>query len=177
MTKASGVWRRLRAGAPTAAAAPPAPKGFEGIQSFLRPLEPRQSTRCTAHEAGCARSANGFIHLTAEPRFLLGVGNQFYKDVAGTFLLLVLDYEKLSAKVIWGDLGTGVIFEPAAPVGSKSSDGLSAGGEAKAKEELPLFPHLYGTIDFGAVTAELPIERDASGAFLSIPGLDAAAAP
>lgn len=35
----------------------------------------------------------------------------------------------------------------------------------------------YGTIDFGAVTAELPIERDASGAFLSIPGLDAAAAP
>ncbi|PNW81813.1 hypothetical protein CHLRE_06g261350v5 [Chlamydomonas reinhardtii] len=111
---------------------------------------------------------DGFIHLTAEPRFLLGVGNQFYKDVAGTFLLLVLDYEKLSAKVI---------FEPAAPVGSKSSDGLSAGGEAKAKEELPLFPHLYGTIDFGAVTAELPIERDASGAFLSIPGLDAAAAP
>lgn len=38
------------------------------------------------------------------------MGNQFYKDVAGTFLLLVLDYEKLSAKVIWGDLGTGVHF-------------------------------------------------------------------
>lgn len=29
----------------------------------------------------------------------------------------------------------------------------------------------YGTIDFGAVTAELPVSRDAEGAFLAIPGL------
>ncbi|KAG2430658.1 hypothetical protein HYH02_013656 [Chlamydomonas schloesseri] len=105
---------------------------------------------------------DGFIHLTADARFLLGVGNLFYKDVAGTFLLLVLDSEKLSAKVI---------FEPAAAVGNKPSDGLAAGGAETAKEALPLFPHLYGTIDFGAVTAELPIERDAAGEFLSIPGL------
>ncbi|KAG2438500.1 hypothetical protein HXX76_005051 [Chlamydomonas incerta] len=111
---------------------------------------------------------DGFIHLTADPRFLLGVGNQFYKDVAGTFLLLVLDADKLSAKVV---------FEPAAPVGNKSSDGLAAsGGEKEKAEELPLFPHLFGTIDFGAVAAELPIQRDATGAFLSIPGLEAVAA-
>lgn len=29
----------------------------------------------------------------------------------------------------------------------------------------------YGTIDFTAVAAELPVERDAEGAFLAIPGL------
>ncbi|PNH02500.1 Pyruvate, phosphate dikinase, chloroplastic [Tetrabaena socialis] len=61
-----------------------------------------------------------------------------------------------------------VVFEPAAPVGSKASDGLLEGGEAA-----PLFPHLYGTIDYAAVQSELEIERGADGAFLSIPGLPA----
>ncbi|KXZ52180.1 hypothetical protein GPECTOR_10g809 [Gonium pectorale] len=98
---------------------------------------------------------DGFIHLTADPKFLLGIGNHFYRTVQGEFLLLVLEPERLAAKVV---------FEPAAPVGTKSAEGLSA-------EEAPLFPHLYGTIDYGAVTAELPIQRDAEGAFLAIPEL------
>ena len=55
-------------------------------------------------------------------------GNLFYKEVQGDYLLLVLDPAKLTAKVV---------FEPAAPVGSKSSDGLTA-----AEEEPVLFPHL-----------------------------------
>ncbi len=42
---------------------------------------------------------DGFIHLTADPDFLLGIGNHFYRDVPGQFLLLVLDPAKLTAKV------------------------------------------------------------------------------
>lgn len=58
-----------------------------------------------------------------------------------------------------------VVFEPAAAVGSTSAHGLTA--EA---QQAPLFPHLYGTIDFDAVVAELPIEReDATGQFVGIP--------
>ncbi|EFJ53156.1 hypothetical protein VOLCADRAFT_86151 [Volvox carteri f. nagariensis] len=60
---------------------------------------------------------DGFIHLTADPAFLLGIGNHFYRDVPGDFLLLVLDPAKLTAKVV---------FEPAAAVGHKSSEGLPA---------------------------------------------------
>ncbi|KAG2483635.1 hypothetical protein HYH03_017513 [Edaphochlamys debaryana] len=100
---------------------------------------------------------DGFIHLTADARFLLGIGNHFYKSVPGNWLLLCLDPARLTAKVA---------FEPAAPVGSTSSDGLTA-----EKEDAPLFPHLYGTIDYEAVRSELAIERDDSGAFLAIPSL------
>ncbi|GLC45007.1 hypothetical protein PLESTB_001744300 [Pleodorina starrii] len=120
---------------------------------------------------------DGFIHLTADPGFLLGIGNHFYRGVPGDFLLLVLDPAKLTAKVV---------FEPAAPVGNKSSEGLlgeagsAAGTEgttattkeaAGAAEAGPLFPHLYGTIDYDAVQSELAIHRDADGTFVSIPGL------
>ncbi|GIL50054.1 hypothetical protein Vafri_6355 [Volvox africanus] len=109
---------------------------------------------------------DGFIHLTADPAFLLGIGNHFYRSVRGDFLLLVLDPGKLTAKVV---------FEAAAPVGSKSVEGLvteDAPREAgKTESAPPLFPHLYGTIDYHAVQSELAIQRDADGTFLSIPGL------
>ncbi|GLI63085.1 hypothetical protein VaNZ11_005987 [Volvox africanus] len=109
---------------------------------------------------------DGFIHLTADPAFLLGIGNHFYRSVGGDFLLLVLDPAKLTAKVV---------LEPAAAVGSKSAEGLvpdNAPREAEKTEPAPpLFPHLYGTIDYHAVQSELAIQRDADGVFLSIPGL------
>lgn len=103
---------------------------------------------------------DGFTHLTKDPGFLLGIGNHFYKAVPGNFLLLVLDPSKLSAKVV---------FEPAAAVGGTSAAGLT-GGEAEA--DAPLFPHLYGTIDFGAVQQELLVQRGDDGTFLGIPGLE-----
>ena len=85
-----------------------------------------------------------------------------------------------------------VKFEPAAPVGDKSSGGLLAGrqqvgqqqqqggkqqqhgsGEAQQQQqgEEPLFPHLYGSIDFAAVVQELPMQRGPDGTFLGIEGL------
>lgn len=48
-----------------------------------------------------------------------------------------------------------VVFEPAAPVGSKATfsqdSSAEAGAATEAKDEGPLFPHLYGTIDYAAV--------------------------
>lgn len=79
-----------------------------------------------------------------------------------------------------------VKFEPAAPVGNKSSGGLLAGQQQEQQQQgqpseqqqqpeqpqqEPLFPHLYGSIDFGAVQQELPMQRAADGRFLSIEGL------
>ena len=77
-----------------------------------------------------------------------------------------------------------VKYEPAAPVGDKSSGGLlkkpappaeqqqevQQEGAAGGAEE-PLFPHLYGTIDLGSVVGELPMQRGEGGTFLSIQGL------
>lgn len=68
-----------------------------------------------------------------------------------------------------------VKLEPAAPVGSKTSEGLLGGAQSTegqpSERREPLFPHLYGTIDFAAVEREVPMQRDAGGAFLGIPGL------
>ncbi|KAF6263908.1 hypothetical protein COO60DRAFT_1634833 [Scenedesmus sp. NREL 46B-D3] len=98
--------------------------------------------------------ADGFIHLTKEAQLLLGVANHFYTQVPGTFLVLAIDSAKLSSKQ--------VVFEAAAPV-----------GDQRPLEGQQLFPHLFGTIDFAAVCAELPVERAADGTFLAIPGLPA----
>ncbi|KAL4419496.1 hypothetical protein ABPG77_002282 [Micractinium sp. CCAP 211/92] len=142
---------------------------------------------------------DGFIHLTADPALLLPVANHFYTSSRGDWLVLVLDAGKLTAEVK---------FEPAAPVGDRSSSGLlSKGqheedgsqeqqqgqqqqgqqqpgqqqqgqqqqGEGAPKE--PLFPHLYGTIDFAAVVDELPMQRSADGRFTGIVGVAAANCP
>ena len=59
-----------------------------------------------------------------------------------------------------------VKYEPAAPVGSTAPSNDMQG---KSAAEPVLFPHLYGTIDFDAVTREHAVERDGhSGEFLSI---------
>lgn len=59
-----------------------------------------------------------------------------------------------------------VKFEPAAPVGTTPpSDEM----QGKGQEQPVLFPHLYGTIDLEAVTAEHAVDRDGhSGEFLRI---------
>lgn len=104
-----------------------------------------------------------------------------------------------------------VKFEPAAPVGDRSSNGLLTNGQhgqdgsrqqeqqaqetqqerhqgeqqqgeqqqgqqGKAPKE-PLFPHLYGTIDFAAVVDELPMQRGADGRFTGIVGVAAPDCP
>ena len=103
---------------------------------------------------------DGFTHLTEDPQLLLPVANHFYKGDGGDWVVLCLDAALLSGEVR---------KEPAAPVGDRASTGLAEGADG----DQPLFPHLYGAIDFAAVVKELPVERCAeSGTFLNIVGLD-----
>mmetsp|Transcript_37989 Transcript_37989/g.63874 ORF Transcript_37989/g.63874 Transcript_37989/m.63874 type:complete len:478 (+) Transcript_37989:188-1621(+) len=103
--------------------------------------------------------ADGFIHLTKDPKLLLPVANHFYSDVPGDFLVLCIDSTKLTSEVK---------FEPAADVGDKPNEGLMD------DKEPVLFPHLYGTIDHISVFKELAVTRQKlvdGGKFLSIAGI------
>lgn len=111
---------------------------------------------------------DGFTHLTADPSLLLGVANQFYREVPAEieWRVLVLDSARLAAA-----LGAGPIrYEPAAPVGTIAARKGDAG---------LLYPHLYGGIPAtkveGVVLAELSVRREAGegGAFVAIEGLEA----
>lgn len=99
---------------------------------------------------------DGFIHLTKEPLVLLSVANHFYTDVPGQYIVLGIDPSKLTDKVV---------FEPAAPVGTKPAHASNS-----QDEEPVLFPHLYGTINFDSVVEELAVDRDEAGRFLKIHG-------
>ncbi len=62
-------------------------------------------------------------------------------------------------------------FEPAAPVGSTAPP-ASWDKDGAQQPTQPLFPHLYGTIDFPAVLQEHAVLRDAeSGRYLKIEGV------
>ncbi|CAL8463589.1 g3123 [Coccomyxa elongata] len=103
---------------------------------------------------------DGFIHLTKDPNFLLGVANNFYssKD-PWEWICLRIDPSRLTSEVR---------YEPAAPVGNTAPPT----GWKEGALEAPVFPHLYGTIDFDAVTAEHAVRRDSQqGTFLNIEGV------
>eukprot|EP00123_Amoebidium_parasiticum_P008094 comp18570_c0_seq1/m.20069 comp18570_c0_seq1/g.20069 ORF comp18570_c0_seq1/g.20069 comp18570_c0_seq1/m.20069 type:complete len:128 (-) comp18570_c0_seq1:327-710(-) len=118
----------------------------------LVPLSTWSECKATGKEYYPATYAkDGFIHLTKEPRFLLSVANNFYKDVKGDHVVVRLDATKLKAEVK---------FEPAAPVGDKATSHSGI-----------LFPHLYGTINYDAVVDELQVERADDGTYLDIKGL------
>lgn len=101
-----------------------------------------------------------FIHATAEPKFLLEAGSHFYKHVVGDWICLELDVSKLAEG--------SVIYEAPAPVGAIEAVDYE---KEHAMPEQPKFPHIYAGIPKEAVTKTFPIERNADGEFLSIPGL------
>jgi len=100
---------------------------------------------------------DGFTHLTADPALLIPVANTFYKEDAGDWIVLCLDSEKLTHEVK---------FEQAAPVGNRPPGELQKINSAPDKE--PLFPHLYGPIDFEAVVRQHSLQRATDGTFLRI---------
>ncbi|KAK9832804.1 hypothetical protein WJX81_002654 [Elliptochloris bilobata] len=100
---------------------------------------------------------DGFIHLTEDPQALKVVFNHFYTaKEPWDWVCLVIDPAKLAAKVV---------YEPAAPVGK------AAPPAGYTTADGPLFPHLYGTIDSGAVIAEAPLRRHSDGRFAEIDGV------
>jgi len=101
-----------------------------------------------------------FTHATANPEYLIGVANHFYKSVGTTWLCLEMTIESLAGA------GVQTIFENPSPVGTTAAlNKDDFGGE--------LFPHLYGGIPAtpGVVLKEYPVERAADGTFLGIVGL------
>jgi uncharacterized protein (DUF952 family) len=79
---------------------------------------------------------------------------------AGDYTVLKINSAKLKSEVK---------FEAAAPVGDKQTSNF--GSSDVPKEEEILFPHLFGSIDFAAVEAELTVRRTVDGRFLAIDGL------
>ena len=96
---------------------------------------------------------DGFVHATKDPKFLLGIGNHFYKSSVGNWVLVKLDSSRLGSSKL--------VYEAAAAVGSTEV----------SDSHLPevLFPHIYGPITANAVISLHPIVRDETdGSFLSI---------
>ena len=109
----------------------------------------------TGHYVPPTYDQDGFIHATAEPEFLLGVANHFYKESKGDWICLRIDPHSLD--------DSKVIYESPAPVGEKAAyDHEEKDGDA------PKFPHIYGPILKKSVIITKKIYRNSDGEFLSI---------
>ena len=99
-------------------------------------------------------SQDKFTHATANPDFLLTIGNHFYTQVKGEWRCLRMSVDSLSAT------GVKTIFEGTAPVGDKEADFEGTDSE--------LFPHILGGIHPSAVLQVHMVSRDNEGRFLSV---------
>lgn len=99
-------------------------------------------------------SQDKFTHATANPDFLLIIGNHFYKDVKGDWLCLRMSVDTLK------ETGVKTIFEGTAPVGNKQPDFPGTDSE--------LFPHILGGIQPSAVIQAHLVSRDTDGTFLAV---------
>ena len=95
-----------------------------------------------------AYAADGFIHCTTLPAVLLEVANRFYQGVAGPFLVLDIDPDRLTSELRYE------APSPPAPAGSPLA-GVS-------------FPHIYGPLNHEAVVAVRPARRAPDGRFLQV---------
>lgn len=103
--------------------------------------------------------ADGFTHATADPKFLIGVANHFYKDVKADWLCLGMTRASLAKANLT------LKFEDPEPVGKTPAlNADQSGGER--------FPHIYGGIpSSGVVFEERVVKRADDGTYLSIDGL------
>lgn len=79
--------------------------------------------------------SEGFIHCSGSHSTLLNVGNSFYRNEPGAWLILVIDEEAVEPPVRWDPVG-----------------------EAH-------FPHIYGPLNRSAVIEIVDFPRTADGAF------------
>lgn len=108
-------------------------------------------------------AADGFIHATANPAFLLEAGNHFYKAVKGDWVCIKLDVAVLAAA------GSKVVYEAPAPVGA--IEAVDYVKEHDLPEGTVTFPHIYGGIPAASVVQTFRIVRSEDGGFVSIEGL------
>ncbi|CAF1291027.1 unnamed protein product [Adineta steineri] len=83
----------------------------------------------------------GFIHCTSGDELMIKVANQYYRNVPGDYLLLVIDMTKLK--------------NPPSPIKWEESSVF----------RLP-FPHIYGPIDRQAIVEVRTIQRSDDGTFV-----------
>ena len=95
-----------------------------------------------------AYAKDGFIHCTRQPAVLLEVANRFYRGVAGEFLVLDIDPQRLAAEL------HDEAPAPPAPAGSPL--------------EGVLFAHIYGPLNRDAIVAVRPVQRAPDGTFLQV---------
>jgi len=118
-----------------------------GLIHHLVPAAEYAATPAGQPYVPSAYAADGFIHCTRQPAVLIEVANRFYRDVAGEFLVLDIDPQRLTAEL------RDEVPLPPAPPGS-----VLAG---------VLFPHIYGPLNRDAIVAVRPVPRAADGRFLS----------
>jgi len=94
---------------------------------------------------------DGLTHTAPTVEALVTVVNQFYQQLAGPWLVLMMDPEHLI------DLGVDLRVEAASEVGDQGHHYLGS-------EEV-LFPHIYGGISAEMVLREDPMPQAASGQF------------
>ncbi|MFE7761205.1 DUF952 domain-containing protein [Streptomyces sp. NPDC057438] len=105
----------------------------------------------TAHADGpyapASLAEDGFVHCSPDEATTLAVVNAFYRDAPKPLHALVLDEERLTARVE---------FEAAAPA---PPPGVGAD---------VLFPHVFGPLDRDAVVRVLEIRWDAEGSAVGL---------
>jgi len=84
---------------------------------------------------------DGFIHCTSGDALMIKVANQYYRNVPGDYVLLVIDMLKLEDSV--------------SPIKWEKSPVFDL-----------LFPHIYGPIDRKAIVGVRPIQRTGDGTFV-----------
>lgn len=90
------------------------------------------------HYRPASLQEEGFIHCTGERERLVWVANQFYRESAEPFVILVLDEAGVEPDVRW-----------------EAADGH-------------LFPHIYGPLNLDAVVDVIPFPRAQDGEFLPL---------
>ena len=101
-----------------------------------------------------------FTHATADPQYLIGVANHFYKDTEGEWLCLHMTRSSLAEANIT------LKFEDPSPVGTTAALTKEQSGGMR-------FPHIYGGIPStgGVVKNITKVVRADDGTFMAIEGL------
>lgn len=115
--------------------------GSVQIIYHIAPLEDWTSQSSQPSYYAASLVDEGFIHCTAEPEKLEQVANQFYKDLAGSFIIVCIAVDRLHAELRW-----------------EEADGH-------------LFPHVYGPLNRGAIVETMPFPRNVDDAFVLPPEL------
>ncbi len=89
---------------------------------------------------GRTLAAEGYIHASTASQ-VLPVANAYYQDEPDDLLLLVLDPALIGAEIKW----------------------------AQVPGSADPFPHIYGPLPVRAVRRSLPLPRDESGQFTTLP--------